>query len=317
MADGKWISELTAHTGVADAARHVLTARLEVVRDYLPLARHHADEDPEHVHQLRVGTRRAGAALSIFSLCLPPRVYRHARKQLKRVRRAAGQARDWDVFLDALASRLGQATQRQRPGLDVLIGFALAQRQVAQADLINVSPEPPFDFERLVAETVAEVHDPSAPHAAETLRDLARPMLNGLLNELDQATRRDLANYDNLHRVRIIGKRLRYAMEVFACCFDEPFLERYYANVEEMQENLGRANDSHTALEHLHWLRDWLRRGPDWKRFQPGLAGLIRYHQRNLPAQRRHFLTWWARWQKSGAEAAFAALLKGSAVAAS
>ena len=55
MADGKWITGLTAATPVADAARRVLAVRLEVVRDYLPLALHAAARDPEYVHQLRVG----------------------------------------------------------------------------------------------------------------------------------------------------------------------------------------------------------------------------------------------------------------------
>src|SRR5712692_8244692 len=98
MADGKWISDLKASTPLVDAARRVLTIRLEVVRDYLGLALREADKDPEYVHQLRVGTRRAGAAVEIFSLCLPDRVYTKARKQLRRIRRAAGAARDWDVF---------------------------------------------------------------------------------------------------------------------------------------------------------------------------------------------------------------------------
>ena len=37
MAGGKWIEDLHADTPLADAARHVLTVRLEVVRDYLPI----------------------------------------------------------------------------------------------------------------------------------------------------------------------------------------------------------------------------------------------------------------------------------------
>src|SRR5690349_24128611 len=98
MAGGKWISDLTSDTPVADAARHALTVRLDVVREYLPLALHEADKDPEHVHQLRVGTRRARAALDIFALCLPQKAYKSAKKLLRGLRRAAGEARDWDVF---------------------------------------------------------------------------------------------------------------------------------------------------------------------------------------------------------------------------
>jgi CHAD domain-containing protein len=319
MADGKWISELTESTPVTDAARRVLAVRLAVVRDALPLARYHAAEDPEYVHQLRVGTRRAGAALDIFSLCLPAKAYRQIRKHIKRLRRAAGLARDWDVFTLTLIDRARQAPAKDRPGLDVLTGFAFAQRQAAQGELEKVCPDPPFPYKRLMAETLAAVGDADPTRNVDSLRDLACPLLGELVRDLDQAAGCDLEDYSRLHRVRIIGKRLRYAMEVFACCFEDEFRERYYAAVEEMQEILGRANDSYTAQQYLRGLREHLRSlgGGEWRRVQPGLTALLRYHQRNLPAQRRQFLKWWARWEKSRPGDAFAELLKTAAVAAS
>ena len=63
MADGKWIEGLTPEMAVAEAATVVLAARFEVVRRYLPLAAEKPYDDLEYVHQLRVGTRRAAAAL--------------------------------------------------------------------------------------------------------------------------------------------------------------------------------------------------------------------------------------------------------------
>ncbi len=66
MADGKWLLGLRDDMPVVAAVRHVLMARLSPVREHLTSAVFQADEDPEHVHQLRVATRRAGAALRIF-----------------------------------------------------------------------------------------------------------------------------------------------------------------------------------------------------------------------------------------------------------
>src|SRR5262245_10016158 len=120
MAGGKWISDLTATTPLADAARHVLTVRLEVVRTYLPLALREPYKDPEHVHQLRVGTRRARAALDIFAPCLSSAVHKAAKKRLRVLRRAAGEARDWDVFLGQLSEWQQRQPARLRPGLDFL-----------------------------------------------------------------------------------------------------------------------------------------------------------------------------------------------------
>jgi CHAD domain-containing protein len=311
VAQGKWLSDLTPTTLVADAARHVLTVRLEVVRDCLPPALEHADEDVEHVHQLRVATRRAGAALRIFSACLPEKAFRAARKALRRLRRAAGAARDWDVFLESLAALPWPASDKRRPALDFLVGFAVAQRAAAQDTLRAACPDHPFALDRLLARTVAAVHRPHGP-SADTLLDLARPWLGDLLRQLDAAVACDLEDYDNLHRVRILGKRLRYAMEVFANCFEPAFREEVYPAVEQMQETLGNVNDSHVAGQRLAALRDRLRQGlpGQQQRLAPGLDALLGHHRRRLPRERRRFLAWWKQWQASGGEAAFLALLK-------
>src|SRR5437870_505346 len=124
MADGKWISGLKATTPLAEAARRVLQVRLGVVAKHLPLALFESDKDPEHVHQLRVGTRRAAAALKIFESALKRKACKRGRQVLRQLRRAAGAARDWDVFLNDLAARLEKARPAERPGFDFLIGYA-------------------------------------------------------------------------------------------------------------------------------------------------------------------------------------------------
>lgn len=314
MADGKWISDLTETTPIADAARRVLAVRLEVVREYLRLAVREADKDIEYVHQLRVGTRRAGAALEIFSLCLPEKVYKTARRQLRGIRRAAGAARDWDVFMANLIAR--KHKRGDQPGLDFLYGYAAAQRAVAQVQLEQASPNYPFDFERFLAETVAAVRNPQTASNVEILIDLARPKLSRLLHELSQAVHGNLENYAHLHQVRIIGKRLRYAMEVFADCFAAEFRAESYPAVEEMQDILGRANDSHVAGQRLEAMLARLRasQSPNWQRYKQGIENLLAYHQQRLPQEREHFREWWHEWEKSGTEAQLFTLLKATNV---
>ena len=310
LAAEKWIHGLTAATPVVEAAQRVLGARLRVVRDYLPRAIHEADPDTENVHQLRVATRRARAALDIFEDTIPSRAYKKARKYLRTVRRAAGEARDWDVFLAGLLARERTPRARQRPGLDFLGGYAVARRAAAQAHLENMEQERSAAFEELVEDPAAVVHKIAGSHP-RTLLGLARPLLAGLLQELERAASGDPADYANLHQVRIRGKRLRYAMEVFAGCFAPPFREELYPAVEQMQEILGRANDSHVAVGHLAAVRDRIRSTlpGDWTRFRPGIEAQLRYHKSRLGRERRQFLTWWKRWQESGGRALFETLL--------
>ena len=132
-----------------------------------------------------------------------------------------------------------------------------------------------------------------------------------MLAELDAAATADLEDYEHLHRVRILGKRLRYAMEVFAPCFAAPFKEEIYPAVEAMQDTLGLANDSHVACQRLGAMRDRLKATlpAGWKRYRPGIEALIDYHAGRLPKEREHFLEWWKGWAKSGGEAALSSLV--------
>src|SRR5579871_2388326 len=186
MADGKWIDGLAPDMPLHSAARHTLDIRLGVVREYLLTAVHEADGDPENVHQLRVGTRRADAALRIFADCLSKKVYRKARQRLKRIRRAAGAARDWDVFLSDLLEREQKADAKHRGGLDFLIGYALGQRAASHAELEAVYHEEGPTFETFLVNTVDSVQPPDGQSASAILVDLARPMLFDRLKELEQ-----------------------------------------------------------------------------------------------------------------------------------
>ena len=315
MADGKWINGLTADTPLTEAARRVLSVRLQVVGEILPKAVQEADADPEHVHQLRVATRRADAALRIFAPCLRRKVHKSARRRVRRVRKAAGAARDWDVFLIALAERRATQPEKEQAGLTFLFGYAYGQRTAAQTELEAAGTEEHAGYDAFLAETTAAVEPPTddlPPDAV--LLHLARPLLLDLERELEWTATGDLSDYAHLHQVRIAGKRLRYAMEVFADCFSLSFREVLYPRVEEMQEILGRANDSHVAEGRLMELKRRLRRGwaGEWKRLQPGVESLLRFHQRRLPQERKRFLQWWEEWRKTG-QPQLVALLGGEA----
>ena len=310
MADDKWIADLHSDMPVSEAAKKVLALRLGMVRDRLPSAVLQADEDIEHVHQLRVATRRAAAALRIFAECLPARLCKKTRSALRGLRRSAGEARDWDVFLEMLQARLQRAPVKQRRGLDFLLGFAHGQRVLAQEHL-RQAHEAKADKFTLRIQQVAQVFNETVP-ANRTLRDLGAAVLAELVRELESAARGNLQQYEALHHVRILGKQLRYAMEIFASCFVPEFRKRYYPAIVEMQDILGLANDSHVACQRLEALRARLLRTQpkQWPQYREGIEVLLRFHERRLPQQRKKFEQWWQAWLTSGAEQGFAKLIQ-------
>ena len=62
----KWAKTGAADKPVQEFARQVLTERMAIVESLLPLAAYHYHEDEEHVHQLRVGCRRACGGFAGF-----------------------------------------------------------------------------------------------------------------------------------------------------------------------------------------------------------------------------------------------------------
>jgi CHAD domain-containing protein len=293
MGEGKWIEGLSPETRVVEAARRTLEVRFGVIEHHLAAALEDTPRDPEHVHQLRVGTRRAVAALDIFCGCFKKKHYRKPRKRLAHLRRAAGRARDWDVFRIALVGPLADG----KP-FDFLLGYARGQRDAAERDLHAAGAEFPHGFDGFTRKVLDRLD--ADQNDKRPLRKLAAPLLGELLNELQEAARGNLHDYEHLHAVRVLGKRLRYAMEVFVSCYAEAFRTEFYPEVEAMQEILGQANDSHMAATCLKALRLRMRAADpkDWSRVRAEVEAWLRHHERRLPEQRKQFVAWWKRWQK-------------------
>jgi CHAD domain-containing protein len=309
MSEGKWFSDLGADMPLAEAARCVLTTRLDIVGKYLDTVAKAANEDPEDIHQLRVSSRRATAGLDLFAACFTSKIQNKAKKELKRLRRAAGAARDWDVFLHSL--RMRAVPRPTRNALDLVTGYALAQHQSARAQLHSAAQEYSEGFAEFRNYVIEAIGRHKNQVKLQTLSHLPVTVLFPLVRALDEAAGRDLSDADNLHKVRIAGKRLRYAMEILAGCFLPAFREKLYPAIETMQEILGRANDSRFAISRLEELRDQINqsRPTNWKSMHKALVHFIVDRQNRLTRERRAFERWYRTWKKSGGEPAFAALL--------
>ncbi|MCS6866980.1 MAG: CHAD domain-containing protein [Gemmataceae bacterium] len=300
MAEGKWIEGLTANMSVATAAQRVLSARLSVVDHYLPLACDKPYDDVEHVHQLRVATRRANAALRVFAATIPPKLYKEAKQTLRALRRAAGEARDWDVFLLALPTISAFRAPRTKPALDFLIGYACGQRAAAQERLTTAATEvgPRWaELARELPERVRAATDHGSPPPA-TLGELATQQLAERMRTFTADVEAHPKTPPELHALRIAAKRLRYAIEIFADCFPPLLRDTIYPAVETVQELLGGIQDAVVALERLRQVRGMLQAilPAQWHRVRPGFDALSAALRARLPAGKKAFNSWRKDW---------------------
>jgi CHAD domain-containing protein len=282
----KWIPGTHGDQPVSAAARNALRLRLGSVCHFLPLAALAAEEDLEYVHQLRVSTRRAAAALDTFRKLLPRRERKWVQRRLREARRAAGQARDLDVLEQRLTAACGD---NGSSGLHTLVDLVRRDRLAAQPALFRAHKR--LHRRKFSRRTRQLSRQARWRRKAEEpgLGAFARAALRESVATAFDPVRSGFSDYDSLHRFRIAIKGLRYGMELFAGAFPQDFRREAYRQVAELQQYLGEVNDHHaTAAAYGRWRIS--ADGP----LASALDQEIEREQRALVAARERFDAWWS-----------------------
>jgi CHAD domain-containing protein len=208
--------------------------------------------DPEHVHQVRVATRRLRSDLRIFAPLLDPEWAARLREELGWLGQALGEVRDSEVLLDRLRGRLAELPESDRPA-----GEQLLERLAEETDAKRKALRTAMDSQRyidLVAELVAAARSPAVTAdgerpAADVVVGLARKPWKRLRKAV-RALADEPADAE-LHRVRILAKRARYAAEAVAPVAGGK-AAAFGRELAALQTVLGEHQDSVTAQA---WLR--------------------------------------------------------------
>jgi len=230
-------------------ARQTLAQRIERVSMYLQLAAGGPEKDIEHVHQLRVATRRAIVAIDGFERWLPRRRARRIRAVLKRLRQAAGTARDLDVLIERIRRDGGGLSKRRRA--KVLRRLRRRRRQAQKPIDRGDARWRSKRIQRPAALLVQRIRwrgSGPEPTLAAAAGDALRPQLKVFF----QAARGDLSKIRGLHTLRIAGKHLRYTIELFTPVFDPAFREQVVPELEQLQDRLGTIIDLAVARTTLN-----------------------------------------------------------------
>ena len=263
---------LTPQLTPAQAAQRVLREAFDQF-----LANLHAladSDDPEIVHQARVGWRRFRSLQRLFRPvligmdvpdCVALRPMLNALGVLRDLDVAridtlvpltevfaagdAGRYKEWQAMLGALADA---ARQQRRQ-----VQFSLGQPVVgtcllAVTQWLEASDQP---------EVTAEAPDPK-------LRGWARRRLKRLHQGLQAALDRGSGDAAAQHRVRILAKRLRYGIEALEVLWRKPGTRAWYQQAIALQSELGAMRDLVRASE----LIDTLGIDPTVAAFLRGVA---------------------------------------------
>ncbi len=243
----KWVDRIRATDAVHSVAKTALKFRIRAVKKNLAGATT-CPAEPEYVHQLRVACRRSNAALATFQDWYPRARRKRLRMMLRDARRAAGAARD----LDVMALRLGQCEYHVEIDREPLLQFIAQLRLEAQPPLeaLNDTADDLFQLAKEVRRKTrwrGQGQEPSyGCWAEQAIRDPLKSFVD--------ASRCDLSELTHLHKFRIAGKRLRYAVELLACHCSPKKRKQVGRDAARIQQRLGDIND-HAAASAL--LNQW------------------------------------------------------------
>ncbi len=230
-----------------------LRERLPPIRQELGGARR--AEDVEFVHRLRVASRRARNALALFAASLPQKLAQSWRRELRRITRSLGAARDLDVQIEWVERVLDRTHDPElRPGIARLLLRLRQQRARRQADVVKVIDR--LERQRTLDGMAAVLHElivHARVYEHDTLpEDLVPRAADAILLRLEEllAFEPFLAQPERvteLHEMRIAAKHLRYTLEIFAPLWPGTLKPAQHA-AKDLQELLGDIHDSDVWL---------------------------------------------------------------------
>ncbi len=240
------------------SARKLLSAQAFAMRANTAGTRH--DRDIEYLHDLRVATRRARFLVRLYGDVLGTERSTVLRSELAWIGGLLGTVRDLDVFLQNLPARLREVEALAEAAAEVSRA-SHASREAAFASLAAALDS--GRYRALLAALAAPIPDASAaaPDSLEApvgLADFAGRQIHKAVQRLTRLGL-EIARGSGqgsepapreLHRARILFKRLRYTCEFFSPLFAKD-LRGAIRGLVAYQDCLGAHQDAVTALRLL------------------------------------------------------------------
>jgi CHAD domain-containing protein len=215
-----------------------------------------ADQDPEYLHQMRVGARRLSTALEVFGCAV--KLPKAARKnRVRTLAKALGKLRDLDVQTHAVRTDYcPRLTVSENTWLNIALNTMDQQRSQACTEVEKILAQP--SYEKLKAGYEDWLEKPEYTLLADlplllVLPDLLNPLLSALLLHPGwQISVEDTSKASSLvlHDLRKLCKSVRYQAEFFTDFYDQAF-QNWIDEIKELQDSLGKVQDTHVLRKLL------------------------------------------------------------------
>ncbi|MBM9468276.1 CHAD domain-containing protein [Nakamurella leprariae] len=236
-------------TDIADALGAVLIKATGDIRKHEQGSR--TGGDIEDVHKMRVATRRIRAYLKAARPVLERESADRLRADLSALAGTLGVLRDLDVMIDRMHREAVVLGDPDTAALERLIGVLDDERRTARKDLVTELDQPAY--QDLLAELDQAGQSPAVSDPWADLTELASAEWRRLRKARTHLhrTHGEHPPDDDLHELRIYGKRARYASELLPT---QPEIQDFLRALADFQEVLGDHQDASVLEARLRQL---------------------------------------------------------------
>ena len=211
-------------------------------------------DDPEDVHQARVGTRRLRSDLRTFRPLLDPDWVAGLREEAGWYAALLGEVRDTEVLMERLEHQAQSLPKEDAAGVTTVVGRLAKEREAARVRLLKAMDSPRYIalLDRLTeaaSQPQFAAGEEGAQPAAEALPALVRRPWRRLAKAVKELP--EVPADEQLHAVRILAKHTRYAAEASAGVLGKP-ASVFAKQIAAVQTVLG---DHQDACVTEGWLR--------------------------------------------------------------
>ncbi len=182
--------------------------------------------EPENLHKVRTTVRRIRTLLKSFKNEFDPEFLKEAKNFFKEIMDCSNEARDIDVFLQNFKNHERSLPPSMQVWIEPLYTFLLQRKAQEYEKLVKF-----FENPRLKEQLWRFSYPVIRQSDLKAQKGIKRAI---------KATRKELKQQKDLHRIRIVYKRLRYLHELLAEFTD---VKKEIKRLKKIQDILGRYHD--------------------------------------------------------------------------
>jgi len=235
----KYNKGLKSTSTIEHTFRHILSRELRTIAKWQKIAIN--GKDPEGVHQIRISLRKIRTALLVFKPIINSKYSQALAKKLKKYATVLDDARNLDVYILTHFSGDSDSTIKS---------IAISKRNKAYLRVKKLLKSKQFNKRIRNAKKWLK----TGQWQKKIIKDkkLNRALELFAFNTLDELTKIIILKAENpqqldnqeLHKLRIDCKKLRYTTEFFSSLYDENLIVIFIEKLKQLQDNLGDIHDT-------------------------------------------------------------------------